>query len=75
MTNLKKEYKEIVIPKLQKEFNYKNIHEIPKIEKIQLSAGLGLSAQNKNYLQKAIEEIRLISGQQPILTKAKKSIA
>jgi len=75
MSNLKKEYQEEVIPKLQKEFKYKNVQEIPKLEKIQLSAGLGLSAQNKNYLQKAIEELRLVSGQQPILTKAKKSIA
>jgi large subunit ribosomal protein L5 len=75
MSNLKKEYKEEIISKLQKEFQYKNKHEIPKLEKIQISAGLGLNAQNKAYLQKAIEEIRLITGQQPILTIAKKSIA
>jgi large subunit ribosomal protein L5 len=75
MTNLKTEYRNILIPKLKTEFKYKNIHEIPKIEKIVISSALGLNAQNKNYLQKAIEEIRLITGQQPILTKAKKSIA
>lgn len=75
MSNLKREYLEIVIPKLLKEFNYENKHQIPKIEKIQISASLGLNAQNRTFLQKAIEEIRLISGQQPILTKAKKSIA
>jgi large subunit ribosomal protein L5 len=75
MSNLKEEYKKEVIPKLQKQFAYKNQHQIPKLVKIQISAGLGLNAQNKNYLQAAIEEVRLISGQQPILTKAKKSIA
>ncbi len=75
MTNLKKQYIEEVIPKLEKEFSYDNKHKIPKLVKIQISAALGLKAQNKNYLEKAKEEIRLVSGQQPILTKAKKSIA
>ena len=74
MSNLKKEYKEIVAPKLIKEFKYQNKHQIPKIEKILISSGLGLNAQNRTFLQKAIEEIRNISGQQPIMTKAKKSI-
>jgi len=75
MSNLKKEYLEIVIPKLLNEFQYKNKHEIPKIEKIVISSCLGLNAQNRTFLEKAIQEVRLISGQQPILTKAKKSIA
>lgn len=75
MSNLKVQYQELIIPKLQEKFQYKNIHEIPKIEKIQISAGLGLNAQNRTFLQNAIEEFRLISGQQPVLTKAKKSIA
>jgi large subunit ribosomal protein L5 len=75
MSNLKKEYKEIVSAKLIEEFKYENKHQIPKIEKILISSGLGLNAQNRTFLQKAIEEIRLISGQQPIMTKAKKSIA
>lgn len=75
MTNLKNDYLEKVVPKLQKEFDYKNCHQIPKIVKIQISSGLGLNAQNRTFLQKSIEEIRLITGQQPILTKAKQSIA
>jgi large subunit ribosomal protein L5 len=75
MSNLKNKYLNSVIPKLQKEFEYKNIHEIPKIEKIQVSAGLGLNAQNRAYLQKATEEIRLITGQHPIVTISKNSIA
>ena len=75
MSNLKTEYKEIVVSKLQNEFNYTNPHQIPKLEKIVISASLGLNAQNKTFLQNAINEIRTISGQQPILTIAKKSIA
>ena len=75
MTNLKKFYKEKVFYNLKNKFLYKNIHEIPKLQKIVLNMSLGLEAQNKTILKKAIEEIRLISGQHPILTKAKKSIA
>jgi len=75
MSNLKNDYLTSVIPKLTEEFKYKNKHQIPKIEKIQVSAGLGLNAQNRVFLQKATEEIRLITGQHPVLTLAKKSIA
>jgi large subunit ribosomal protein L5 len=75
MSNLKKDYLNLVAPKLLNEFKYKNIHQIPKLEKIQISSGLGLNAQNRVFLQKAIEEVRVISGQQPIVTKAKNSIA
>lgn len=75
MSNLKNDYLNSVIPKLKEEFKYKNNHQIPKIEKINVSAGLGLNAQNRVFLQKATEEIRLITGQQPVLTLAKNSIA
>jgi large subunit ribosomal protein L5 len=75
MATLKEYYLENVIPKLLTEFKYKNKHQIPKLEKIQVSAGLGLNAQNRVFLQKAIEEIRLITGQHPILTKSKNSVA
>jgi large subunit ribosomal protein L5 len=75
MNNLKNEYLNTVVPKLKTEFNYANIHQIPKIQKIHVSAGLGLNGQNKTYLQKATEEIRTITGQQPVLTIAKKSVA
>jgi large subunit ribosomal protein L5 len=75
MNNLKEHYKNNVVPKLLEKFQYKNIHEIPKIEKIHINSGLGLNAQNRVFLQKATEEIRVITGQQPILTEAKKSIA
>lgn len=75
MSILKSHYLDIVIPKLVDEFNYGNKHEIPKLEKIQVSSGLGLNAQNRVFLQKATDEIRLITGQHPILTSAKKSVA
>jgi large subunit ribosomal protein L5 len=75
MTNLKEHYLTNVIPKLMEEFKYLNKHQIPKIQKIHISAGLGLNAQNRVFLQKAIEEIRLITGQHPILTNSKNSIA
>lgn len=75
MTNLKEHYLKQVVPKLLDEFKYENPHQIPKLEKIHVSSGLGLNAQNRVFLQKAIEEIRLITGQHPILTNAKKSIA
>jgi large subunit ribosomal protein L5 len=75
MNNLKDHYFTNVVPKILEEFKYKNVHEIPKLEKIQISSGLGLNAQNRVFLQKAIEEIRIITGQQPIVTNSKKSIA
>jgi len=75
MNNLKEQYNNLVIPKLLDEFKYSNKHQIPKILKIQVSSGLGLNAQNRVFLQKAIEEIRLITGQHPILTKSRKSVA
>jgi large subunit ribosomal protein L5 len=75
MTNLKTHYLEGVVPKLVEEFGYLNKHQIPKLEKIQINSGLGLNAQNRVFLQKATEEIRLITGQHPVLTSSRKSIA
>jgi len=75
MNNLKNDYLNVVVPKLLDEFKYTNPHQVPKIEKIQVSAGLGLNGQNRAFLQKATDEIRAITGQHPILTVAKKSVA
>nr|YP_009551014.1 ribosomal protein L5 [Pseudellipsoidion edaphicum]QAA11951.1 ribosomal protein L5 [Pseudellipsoidion edaphicum] len=71
----KKTYQSRIKTVLKQKFNYENDHQIPKLLKIQINRGLGLGAQNKTVLQKTIEEIRVITGQQPIVTKAKKSIA
>lgn len=75
MSNLKKLYKTKIIKKLNFFFNYKNFHQIPKLKKIVVSSSYGLKALNTNFLKEAINEYRLITGQHPILTKAKKSLA
>jgi len=72
---LKTLYNTEVVPKLLKQFEYKNIHQVPKLKKIQINRCLGLSAQNPNLLNASIEEFRLITGQQPVVTKSRKSIA
>ena len=68
-------YKEKVIPSLLEQFKYKNIHDIPKITKITINRGLGEASKNNKALDVSIQELALISGQQPIITKARKSIA
>ena len=75
VTKIKAIYENEVVPYLTETFEYKNVHEIPKIEKIQINRGLGITAQNNKILQKSIDEIRQITGQQPVVTIAKKSIA
>lgn len=68
-------YVQDVMPYLKKTFNYANLQQIPKIEKIQINRGLGVSAQNSKVLKKSIEEFRSITGHQPVVTKATQSIA
>jgi large subunit ribosomal protein L5 len=60
---------------MKKEFNYKNVMQIPKLEKIVLNMGLGDAIENKKLLETALQEMTLISGQRPVKTKAKKSVA
>ena len=67
-------YKEI-LPQLIQNFNYKNKHQVPKIEKIQINRSLGLAAGNTSIIKKSIEEFISITGQKPVITKAKKAIA
>ena len=62
-------------PQLKKEFDYQNIMEVPKLEKVILNMGLGEAIQNIKILDKASEELALIAGQKPVITRAKKSIA
>nr|YP_009243807.1 ribsomal protein L5 [Sargassum horneri]AKO62578.1 ribsomal protein L5 [Sargassum horneri]QJC59452.1 ribosomal protein L5 [Sargassum horneri]QNU09425.1 ribosomal protein L5 [Sargassum horneri]QNU09561.1 ribosomal protein L5 [Sargassum horneri]UVW81215.1 50S ribosomal protein L5 [Sargassum horneri] len=73
--NLKFLYKDLIFHNLIKQFNYRNNHQVPKLVKIQINRGLGGDGQNNKILQKSIEEIRIITGQHPIITKAKNSIA
>ena len=72
---LKEYYEKKIIDELQKEFSLKNKLMVPKIEKIILNMGLGQNASDKKILQNCIEDISLISGQKPVVTKFKKSIS
>ena len=75
MSSLKTMYEQEVAPKLQEKFGYKNPMQLPKLEKIVLNMGLGEAIQNIKVLDSAAEELMTISGQKPIITRAKKSIA
>ncbi|MBP3582020.1 MAG: 50S ribosomal protein L5 [Clostridia bacterium] len=72
---LKDKYLQEVVPALVKEFGYKNVNEVPKIEKIVLNMGLGAEKDNSKSFNIAVEELAVISGQKPAITTAKKSIA
>jgi len=72
---LKEKYKKEVIENLIKEFGYRNVMMVPKLDKIVLNMGIGEAIENKKLLEAAVEEMTLISGQKPVKTKAKKSIA
>jgi len=75
MATLKERYKTEIIPALQKRFAYKNVMEVPRLEKIVLNVGLGEAIQNIKVLDSAVQELSLIAGQKPIITRARKSIA
>ncbi len=75
MARLKEHYKKEVIPLLMKRFGYKNIMEVPKLEKIVLNVGLGEAVQNIKAVDHAVEDIMAITGQRPIVTRAKRPIA
>jgi len=75
MAKLKDVYEDKVIPGLMKRFNYRNKMEVPKLEKIVVNMGLGEAIQNIKILDSAVQEIGQITGQKPVITKAKKSIA
>ena len=73
--NLKSHYKEKVVPLLMETFEYKNIQEVPKVTKITINRGLGEASRNNKALESTIQELAMITGQQPLITKAKKSVA
>ena len=75
MAKLKEIYQERVIPALMKRFSYKNRMEVPKLEKIVINMGLGEAIQNIKILDSAVQEMSQLTGQKPVITKAKKSIA
>jgi large subunit ribosomal protein L5 len=75
MSQLKDRYEKEVVPKLIETFKYKNKMQVPKLKKVVLNMGLGEAIQNIKVLETAAEELKAIAGQQPVITKAKKSIA
>lgn len=75
MTRLKKHYEENIKPSLLKERSYKNVMMVPRLEKIVLNVGVGEAAHDRKKLEDALNELSAISGQKPVVTKAKKSIA
>jgi len=75
MAKLKEVYQEKAVPALMKRFNYKNKMQVPKLEKIVINMGLGEAIQNIKILDSAVLELSQITGQKPVITKAKKSIA
>jgi large subunit ribosomal protein L5 len=72
---LQARYKDEVVQALMDEFKYSNVMEVPRIQKVVINIGLGEANENPKLLDGAVEDLRLITGQQPIITKSKKSIA
>jgi len=75
MNRLKEKYKNEIVPNLIKKHNYSTIMEVPKLEKIVVNMGVGDATSNSKLLEAAVKDLGLITGQKPIITKAKKSIA
>jgi len=72
---LQQRYRDQVVPALMQEFKYQNIMQVPRIEKVVVNVGMGEANENPKLLDGAVEDIRIITGQQPVITKSKKSIA
>jgi len=75
VARLKNKYREEVMPALQQRFGYKNVMEIPRLEKVVINMGLGDCKDNSKALETAVSELTIIAGQKPLVTRAKKSIA
>ncbi len=75
MSDIQKRYREEIVPAMMKNFNYRNIMQVPKIDKVVLNMGLGDALDNARILDTSVEELSKITGQRPVITRAKKSIA
>ena len=75
MNRLKEKYLNEVVPSLKEKYNYKSVMEVPKLEKIVINMGVGDATTNSKLLEAAVADLTQISGQKPVITKAKKSIA
>ena len=72
---LKTKYLEDIVPKLTEQFSFTNVHQVPKVVKITINRGLGEASQNAKALESSINELTVITGQKPVVTRAKKAIA
>lgn len=72
---LREHYQKTVVPALMKEFGYKNVMSVPKLEKVTINIGLGEATQNPKLMDGAVQELAQITGQKPVVTKARKSVA
>lgn len=75
MNRLEKEYKEKIVPSLSEKYKYKSVMAVPKLDKIVVNMGVGDATSNSKLIDAAVEDLKTITGQQPIITKAKKAIA
>ncbi len=75
MNRLKEKYNKEIVPSLKEQFAYKNVMEIPKLDKIVINMGVGDAAGNSKMLEAAMQDLEIITGQKPVITKAKKAIA
>ena len=75
MARLREKYREEVVPELMKEFGYSNVMQVPELEKIVVNVGLGEAVSNAKAIESAVADVSAITGQRPVVTRAKKSIA
>ena len=74
-SRLKTIYQDSIVPKLKEQFSYTNVHQVPKVIKVTVNRGLGEASQNAKALESSISELETITGQKPVVTRAKKAIA
>jgi len=75
MSKLKTYYQDTITPKLKEQFGYTNIHQVPRVTKVVINRGLGEASQNAKALESSLSELAVITGQKPVVTRAKKAIA
>ncbi|ABY92181.1 MAG: 50S ribosomal protein L5 [Caldanaerobacter subterraneus] len=75
MSRLREKYEKEVVPALMERFGYKNIMQVPKVEKVVINIGVGEAKENPKALEAAVDDLTMIAGQKPVITRAKRSIA
>ena len=75
MARLKEHYRQVVVPQLMERFQYRNVMEVPRISKITLNMGLGEAVSDRKVVEHGMKDMALIAGQQPVMTRARKSVA